>query len=148
MNNLIISNFKKPLSNNNLMNVDVFDMFEALFKNKYAIQNMETLPIEVIHNNQSYNISVEAPGVKKEDIDIHLEKGYLNISVESKDIKEKKDGENIIMSERYYSKKTRSVYLGNNIDENSVKASYEDGVLKIEVPKTQNQLEHKKIEIQ
>ena len=78
---------------------------------------------------------------KKEDIKIEAKNGYLTITAEKNNNEEEKD-KNYIRQERIYSKVQRSFYLGN-IDENDIEAKYEDGTLKISIPKKE-QIENKK----
>lgn len=151
MNNLIPrnNNLMAPLSQNLMTRpFDLLDMVDNMFKNRYPNKIIDALPLEVKQNDTSYKVAVEVPGVSKEDIQVSLDKGTLNIVVESNNNNEQKEGEQVILSERYYSKKSRSIYLGENIDEENIKGSYENGILNIEIPKIQKEETVKRITIE
>ena len=81
-------------------------------------------------------MDVDLPGFKKDEIHLELNKGYLTISTEKtleKDEKNKKG--RMLRQERYAGTMQRSFYVGETITEEDVKASYEDGVLHLIVPK-------------
>lgn len=143
MNNLIprnTNNLMAPLSQNLITKpFALLDMVDDIFKNHYSLKIIESLPLEVTQNDTSYKVTVEIPGFSKEDIKVSLDKGTLNVIVESKKDNEQKEGEQVIFSERYYSKKSRSIYLGENIDAENIKAHYDNGILSLEIPKSQKE---------
>lgn len=95
---------------------------------------------DVIENEKDYNINVNLPGFKKEDISISLDNGYLTVSGERK----QEENKNYIRRERYYGKISRSFYVGDNYTEEDVKAKFEDGVLTITLPKDVKKIDNKK----
>ena len=87
-------------------------------------------------HDAGYELSVDLPGFKKEQIDLQLQNGYLTITA-SKGLEEEgqdKKGK-IVHQERYTGSMTRSFYIGENVREEDVKAKFEDGVLKLDFPK-------------
>jgi HSP20 family protein len=91
--------------------------------------------VDVKDQGDSYRISAELPGVKKEDVHVLLEGGVLTLEAESKqENTEEKDGK-IIRQERRYGKFIRSFDLGPNVHESDINARFEDGVLMLTVPK-------------
>ncbi len=91
--------------------------------------------IDISEADNQFVITAEIPGVKKEDIHVHLERGTLTIEAETKnEKKEEKDGK-IIRQERSYGKYSRNFAVGENIQESDINASYENGVLTLTVPK-------------
>lgn len=82
-------------------------------------------------------VYVELPGMKKDDIDISLESGMLTVSGERRFTKDEKTKEDFHRVERFYGKFTRSFRLPRNVDSGKVKASYADGLLTLELPKTE-----------
>lgn len=91
--------------------------------------------VDIKEANNHYEISAELPGVAKEDIHIHVKDGVLTLEAEtSKEDKEEKDGK-VIRQERRYGKFMRSFNLGTDVREDDIKASFKDGVLKLEAPK-------------
>ncbi len=83
-----------------------------------------------------YQVDLELPGFKKEDLQAELKDGYLTISAshsESKDEKNKKG--DYIRRERYTGQCSRSFYVGEGVTESDIKANFENGILKLEIPK-------------
>eukprot|EP01066_Platyproteum_vivax_P020072 Platyproteum_vivax@DN7863_c0_g1_i1.p1 len=80
-------------------------------------------------------IVAELPGLQKQDIELSLKDNVLTLTGEKK-VEEKKEGENAVRSERFYGKFTRSFQLPEECQE-TIDAKFEDGVLKIEVPKSE-----------
>jgi len=91
--------------------------------------------VDIKEANNHYEITAELPGVAKEDIHVHVKDGVLTLEAEtSKEDKEEKDGK-VIRQERRYGKYMRSFNLGTDVQEEDIKASFKDGVLKLEAPK-------------
>lgn len=104
--------------------------------------------IDVSETRDSYEISAEIPGVKKEDINITLEDGVLTLEAEvHREEKEEKEGR-VIRSERRYGKYMRSFNLGSDVSESEIDASFKDGVLTLKAPKREpSQPQRQRIEI-
>jgi len=97
---------------------------------------MLTVPaVNVVEKNTDYNITVAAPGLKKSDFKINVDGNVLNISAEMEETKEEKDDERYTKREYNYSSFSRSFTLPNEVLKDQIAASYEDGVLKLTVPK-------------
>jgi HSP20 family molecular chaperone IbpA len=91
---------------------------------------------DIKESETGYDLAVELPGYKKEDMKLELKDGCLTISAEIKHDNDEKDEKgNFIRRERYYGKSSRSFYVGEEVTEEDIKAKYEDGILKISVPK-------------
>ncbi len=91
--------------------------------------------VDVKENADAYEVHAELPGMKKEDIHVHIDGPVVSISAERKQEKEVKDGERVLRSERYYGKVSRSFQLGQDIDEAQATARFNDGVLELSLPK-------------
>lgn len=90
---------------------------------------------DVKETETAYTLDIEVPGLKKEDLNIEIEDGYLTVSGETSSNKESKDEEeSYVFQERSYGSYSRSYYVGD-IKENEIKASLQDGILKITLPK-------------
>lgn len=89
---------------------------------------------DISETAEAYNISAELPGIKKEDIRVSLHDGVLAIEAESKSEHEEK-GDTQIRSERRYGKFVRRFTLGTNVNEQTVQAKFDNGVLKLTIPK-------------
>lgn len=84
----------------------------------------------------NYEISMELPGVKKEDVKIELDEGYLSISASTgKDIEEKDSEQTYLKRERYRGQYKRSFFVGEHLSTEDIKAKFEDGILYITFPK-------------
>lgn len=83
--------------------------------------------------DDSYELSIDLPGFKKEDIKANLKDGYLTISLET--VKDREEKGKILRRERYVGKMSRSYFVGEGLKEEDIKAKFSDGVLKIDFPK-------------
>lgn len=92
--------------------------------------------LDVFQNNDAVAVKVELPGLRKEDIDISLEKGVLSISGERRHEERVEEGESF-RSERYFGRFHRSVAIPTEVEADKVKASYTDGVLTVTLPKAE-----------
>ena len=115
----------------NFMN-DFFD-FPQRGINEHPFTIMKT---NVKKLEDKYQVMVELPGYKKDEIEVEIVNGYLSIHAETEkeETEEKEDG-NFIRKERYVGSCSRRYYIGEGITQEEVKASFDDGLLKIEVPK-------------
>jgi HSP20 family protein len=91
--------------------------------------------VDVKETAEVYEVHAELPGIKKEDIHVHIDGPVVSISAERKLDKALKDGERILRTERYYGKVSRSFQLGQDIDEARSSAKFTDGVLELSLPK-------------
>jgi len=105
---------------------------DGFLANWNAAQNFP--PVNVEETEKEFQVSLAAPGLKKEDFNIEIKDNSLVISSETSDSSEEKD-ENYTRKEFSFSSFQRSFWLPENVNTNNIKASYEDGLLKISVPK-------------
>lgn len=109
------------------------------------IDNDKKMQCDIYEKEDIIHIEMDIPGFKKEDINIEINKGNLVISAEKKE--EENDDKKYLRRERkFYGKYQRSFYLGD-VDENHVEASFENGILKISVPKKTEEETKRMIEI-
>jgi len=101
--------------------------------------------LDVSDDKDNYLVTLELPGMKKDEINISLQNGVLTVSGERKHESEKTEGQTF-RSERYFGKFQRSVTLPAAVDANKVKAAYKDGILSIELPKAE-EAKPKQIEV-
>ena len=91
---------------------------------------------DVKETDNGYELDIDLPGFKKDEITAHLEDGYLTVSAAKGVDKDEKDKEGrYIRRERYSGSMTRSFYVGNAVTEQDIKAKYEDGILSLSIPK-------------
>jgi len=91
--------------------------------------------VDIYEQGENIVFEVEAPGVEKDDIDISIEENRLVIQGERTEQKEWDDDRNYYRSERFYGNFQRSFALPEAIDAAEVTATYDDGVLKVTLPK-------------
>ncbi len=109
---------------------------------KHADRLMRT---DVREHDDSYEVDIDLPGFKKEEISLSLENGYLTVAaVKGLDKDEETKHGRLIRQERYAGAMQRSFYVGEDLTTEEVKAKFENGVLKLTVPKK----EEKKVEEQ
>ena len=100
---------------------------------KHAKNMMKT---DVRETENSYEVDIDLPGFKKDEITAQLENGYLTVSAAKGLDKDKKDEKgNYIRQEHYAGAMSRSFYVGDGVTQDEVKAKYEDGILKLSIPK-------------
>lgn len=141
----------------NISRYDPFEMttepFDDLFRGFFRPVRFEGQPqqmqikVDVKENDKSYTVHADIAGVKKEDIHVTIDGNQVSISAEVKKEKEEKEGDKVLRSERYFGKVARSFALGQDIDEASAVAKYNDGVLELTLPK-KKALATKKLTIQ
>ena len=123
---------------------DVFDdLFHDPFMNYSAVETMRT---DIIEKDNHYVLNMELPGYQKEDIQLELKEGYLIVNAhKNKNVEEKDQEGHIIRRERYQGSCSRNFYVGEGLHQEDIKASFENGELKITVPKQNTrQVEEKK----
>ena len=114
------------------MNFSFPDIDKALY-GKRANNVMKT---DVKETESGYEVDIDLPGFKKDEVSASLENGYLTISAAKgldKDEQDKKD--KYIRKERYAGSMSRSFYVGEGVDQNDIHAKFEDGILRLSVPK-------------
>ena len=128
-------------------------IFDDLFNEIYSLptsflskSGMDLSPrIDISETDAAYKIEAELPGINQKEIDVKIDNNILTIKGKKEDIKEEKE-KNYHLRERYYGAFQRSISLPNNIEPEKIKASFENGVLNISVPKNDKRTP-KKIEI-
>ena len=119
---------------------DFFNDFDEDFFGKknplYGKHARNMMKTDVRETDTTYEVDVDLPGFKKEDINVNYENGYLTISTSKGLDKDEKDKEgNYIRRERYAGTLSRSFYVGDAVSEEDIHAKYEDGILKLSLPK-------------
>ena len=129
---LMPSIFGENLFNDDWMDFGFPEVDKALY-GKHANNVMKT---DVKETDTGYEVDIDLPGFKKDEINAQLDNGYLTISAAKgldKDEKDKKG--KYIHKERYAGAMSRSFYVGEGVTQEDIKAKYEDGILRLSVPK-------------
>ena len=130
---LMPSIFGENLFNDDWMDFSFPDVDKALY-GKHAKNVMKT---DVKETDNSYEVDIDLPGFKKDEIEAKLENGYLTISAAKgldKEEKDEKDGK-YIRKERYAGSCQRSFYVGDNLTQEDIKGEFKHGILTLNVPK-------------
>ena len=118
---------------------DLFNDFTTRPANRparYAAAAPSVMRTDIKEQKDGYELEIDLPGYKKEDIAAELKDGYLTITASSKKEAEEKDEKGTyIRKERYSGSFSRSFYVGEDITQEDIKAKFENGILKIGVPK-------------
>ncbi len=125
---------------------EIDSLFDDRFFGKNFISEPSWIPsMDVVENEKEFLVTVELPGMKKEDINVSMENNILTIEGERKSEKEEKN-KTFHRIERAYGKFYRSVVLPKKVDENNIKATFKDGLLNITIGKSEKE-KSKTIEI-
>jgi HSP20 family protein len=116
---------------------DFFKPWSRLFDDcGLVVGVLRVPPVNITDENNHYMVSIAAPGLKKDDFKIELEGKVITISSEKEEKKgEKEEEERFARKEYSYSSFSRSFSLPGNVKTDSIEARYEDGVLRIRVPR-------------
>ena len=121
------------LSNRNLINSFFNDPF---FERPFENASSQIMKTDIHENETGYLVEMELPGYKKEDIKADLKDGYLTITATKDETKETQDQKGkCIRKERYTGSCNRSFYVGKELTQEDIKASFSDGILKLTIPK-------------
>ena len=117
---------------------DIDDMFKGLFVRpmRFELEGAQQMrmKVDITKTDDTYTVKAEIPGVRKDDIQVSVDGNEVTISGEIKKESEEKKGEEVIRSERYYGKVSRSFTLPHDVDDARVVAKYADGVLRLTLP--------------
>ena len=125
----------------NLFDDDWMDFpFEREFWGKknplYGKSSNRVMKTDIREHDTGYELDIDLPGFKKDEISIELENGYLSISAAKGLDKDEQDKQGkYIRRERYAGAMQRSFYVGDHITQEDIKARFEDGILRLSIPK-------------
>ena len=123
----------------NLFDDDWFDFDRDFWGRKnplYGKNAKNIMKTDIREHDDGYELDIDLPGFKKDEINVELENGYLTISAAKgldKDGQDKKG--KYIRKERYAGAMQRSFYVGDAVTQEDIKAKFEDGILKLSIPK-------------
>lgn len=127
---------------------DLFDLrreIDSIFDSRFPsslferyFNNSSWMPVlDIVENETDFIATIELPGVKKDEINIKVDNNILTIEGERK-AESEESGKTYHRIERSYGKFFRSIALPKHVDEEKIKASFEDGVLRISMPKSKD----------
>ncbi|TVR32161.1 MAG: Hsp20/alpha crystallin family protein [Balneolaceae bacterium] len=141
---MALTRYSKP--NTDLFGTRFSDIIDEFFNDAVATRQSTFSPsIDISETDKQFMIEAELPGMEKKDINLNLENGRLTISGERK-FEKKEDGKKFHRVETHYGSFTRSFQLPDNVDDNSINATYNNGILNVTINKSE-QKAGKKIQI-
>ncbi len=96
---------------------------------------------DVKEHDDHYDLEIELPGFKKEELNVELNDGYLTVTASKSHDQDKEKNGKLLRQERYSGMMSRSFYLGDDISSDEIHGKYEHGVLTISIPKKDEQKE-------
>ena len=123
-----------------------FDLFDNFFRDDdfFTKKQNNLMKTDVKEMKDKYEIKIDLPGYEKENINLSLNNGYLEISAKMNK-EENKEEEKYVRRERFVGECSRSFYVGDDITEEDINAEFKNGILKIDVPKKENEENQKEI---
>lgn len=113
-----------------------FDLLGEMFADPFFTEHeSKIMKTDIKEKTDKYLIGIELPGYQKENIKIDVEDGYLTVHAEINSDNEEKEEGKFVRRERYVGSCSRNFYVGNEVKSEDIKASFKNGILKIEVPK-------------
>ncbi len=114
---------------------DIFD--DPFFREPMTFRRQENriMKTDVKELKDKFEITIDLPGYEKENLDMSIEDGYLTVHAKTSKTNEDKEEGKFVRKERFYGECSRSFYVGDEVTEEDVKASFKNGTLTIDVPK-------------
>lgn len=129
---------------------NAFDLFDDMFHDPFFTRNAQPaapqiMKTDVEEKDNGYELDIELPGYAKEDVQAELKDGYLTITAKKAENKDEEDKKhNYVRKERYTGSCKRTFYVGEELKQEDIKAGFQNGILKLFVPKeTQQKVEEK-----
>ncbi len=116
---------------------EFFDDFERPLRRR-PTPTVAIMKTDVKESDNCYDLEIELPGFKKDDLQLELKEGYLTVSATTKR-EDNNESSNYIRRERFIGTSSRSFFVGEDLTEADIKAKYENGILFINVPKKEAQ---------
>ena len=132
----------------------IYNIFNEMFRSPFVSGGSDTagttklMKTDIKELENGYTLDVDLPGFSKENIQAELKDGYLTITGRQDTSDEEKDDKgNVVFTERHSGECRRTYYVGEHLDEDDIKAAFEDGVLKLDFPSKEKkpQIEEKKL---
>ena len=124
---------------NTLLGQHLFnDFFDDAFNGYYkpvVTKQASVMKTDIKEVGENYEMDIELPGFAKEDLTAKLSNGYLTIAAKHEETNDEKDEDKYIRRERFFGECTRTFFVGDEIKEEDIKAKFENGILKLLIPK-------------
>ena len=120
-----------------------FDLFDDFFYDDFfdapAKKSRDFMKTDIAETKDKYTLDIDLPGFEKENINMSLKNGYLNIHAKVEKEENNDEDKKYVHKERFYGECSRSFYVGNEIKEEDIEASFKNGILKVEIPKKEQE---------
>ncbi len=119
-----------------------FDLIEDMFRDPFFDEReSRVMKTDIKEKKDKYVIDIDLPGYEKENIKIEVEDGYLTVHASTNTNKEEKEEGKFVRKERYVGSCSRSFYVGEEVNDEDIKATFKNGTLKLEIPKKEEKKE-------
>ena len=119
-----------------------FDLIEDMFRDPFFDEReSRVMKTDIKEKKDKYVIDIDLPGYEKENIKIDVEDGYLTVHATIDSNKEEKEEGKFVRKERYVGSCSRSFYVGEEVNDEDIKATFKNGTLKLEIPKKEEKKE-------
>ena len=114
-----------------------FDLWDEMFRDPFFTGERESklMKTDIKEKKDKYILDIDLPGYEKEDIKIEVDNGYLIVNAKTSHHKDEKEEGKYVRKERFVGECSRSFYVGEDVKQEDIKASFRNGTLKIEIPK-------------
>ena len=114
-----------------------FNLWDQMFSDPFFTEERENkfMKTDIKEKKDKYIIDMDLPGYEKENIKIEINNGYLIVNAKTSHHEDEKEEGKYVKKERFVGECSRSFYVGEDVKEDDIKASFKNGTLKIEVPK-------------
>lgn len=114
-----------------------FDLFNDFFGGDDFFSGRESaiMKTDIKEKKDKYVVEIDLPGYEKENINLSLKDGYLEVSAKVEKEENNESNERFVHKERFYGHCSRSFYIGEQIKEEDIHAEFKNGILKISIPK-------------
>ena len=114
-----------------------FDLWDEMFRDPFFTGERESrlMKTDIKEKKDKYIVDIDLPGYEKEDIKIEVDNGYLIVNAKTSHHKDEKEEGKYVRKERFVGECSRSFYVGEDVKQEDIKASFRNGTLKIEIPK-------------
>ncbi len=120
-----------------------WDLFDDFFDDSF-MSDYKLMKTDIKEHDKNYELIIDLPGFDKKDINIYVENGYLNINAKTNSSNENEEKGKYLRRERYEGEFSRSFFIGEEISDDEINASFKNGILSIFVPKFEKKVENKK----
>ena len=120
-----------------------FNLWDQMFSDPFFTEERENkfMKTDIKEKKDKYIIDMDLPGYEKENIKIEINNGYLIVNAKTSHHEDEKEEGKYVKKERFVGECSRSFYVGEEVTEDDIKASFKNGTLKIEVPKKEESKE-------